>query len=119
MPQGNAVSGIQSFVHDQAPQRLDPDRPGCFICRRGSAVRTPGLKIEQFEGEPCVIAVDLASKTDLAAVIVLFERDRKIIPFGRFYLPQSAIDGSRHAAYRGWTSKAWLIPTPATSSISP
>ena len=72
----------------------------------------PALKIEQFEGEPCVIAVDLASKTDLAAVIVLFARDGKLIPFGRYYLPQSAIDGSRHAAYRGWASKGWIVPTP-------
>ena len=72
----------------------------------------PSLKIEQFEGESCVIAVDLASKTDLAAVILLFERQGKIIPFGRFYLPQSAIDGSRHAAYRGWAAKGWITPTP-------
>lgn len=72
----------------------------------------PSLKIEQFEGESCVIAVDLASKIDVAAVIVLFERDGKIIPFGRFYLPQSAIDGSRHAAYRGWASKGLITPTP-------
>ena len=56
--------------------------------------------------------MDLASKTDVAAVIVVFERDGKIIPFGRFYLPQTAIDGSRHAAYRGWAAKGWLIPTP-------
>jgi phage terminase large subunit-like protein len=70
------------------------------------------LSIEQFEGESCVMAIDLASKVDLAAVMLLFERNGKVIPFGRYYLPQSAIDGSRHAAYRGWAAKGWITATP-------
>jgi phage terminase large subunit-like protein len=60
-----------------------------------------GLKLEQFEGEPCVIGMDLASKIDIAALILLFERGDKVIPFGRFYLPQTAIDDARNGAYRG------------------
>ena len=43
-----------------------------------------GLELEQFEGEPCVIAVDLASKIDIAAVILLFERSDKVIAFRTF-----------------------------------
>lgn len=70
------------------------------------------LSIDRFEGESCVIALDLASKTDLAAVVLLFERDNKLVVFGRYYLPQSAIDNSRHAAYQGWAKKGFLTPTP-------
>jgi len=60
------------------------------------------LALPLLEGEPCSIAVDLASKTYIAAVILLFERDGTLIPFGRFYLPEAAVDESRNASYRGW-----------------
>ncbi len=70
------------------------------------------LSLQLFEGEPCIVAVDLASKTDMAAVILLFERDGKIIPFGRFYLPEAAVDETRNASYRGWALQGRLILTP-------
>ena len=46
------------------------------------------LALPLFEGEPCSIAVDLASKTDIAAVILLFERDGMLIPFGGSICPR-------------------------------
>ena len=52
-----------------------------------------------------MFAVDLASKTDLAAIALLFERNNKLVAFGRYYLPQSAIDNARQAAYQGWARK--------------
>ena len=70
------------------------------------------LSLDQFDGAPCIVAVDLATKTDIAAVIMLFEKDDKVIPFGRFYLPEAAIDETRNAAYRGWALDEQLILTP-------
>jgi phage terminase large subunit-like protein len=71
-----------------------------------------GLALEQFDGEPCLIAVDLATKTDIAAVIFLFEREGKLIPFGRFYVPEAAFDVPHQATYRAWASQGQLIATP-------
>jgi len=71
-----------------------------------------GLALDQFDGEPCLIAVDLATKTDIAAVVFLFERDGKLIPFGRFYVPEAAFDVPHQATYRAWASQGQLIATP-------
>lgn len=43
----------------------------------------PDLKIEDFKGKPCVVAIDLASKIDIVAVEIMFELDElqyKICP---------------------------------------
>jgi phage terminase large subunit-like protein len=70
------------------------------------------LVLDQFDGEPCIIAVDLASKTDIAAVILLFERDGKLIAFGRFYVPQAAVEIPRQATFGSWASQGRLVATP-------
>ena len=70
------------------------------------------LTLDQFNGEPCLIAVDLATKTDVAAVILLFEREGKLIPFGRFYVPEAALDTPHQASFRGWASRGEMIATP-------
>jgi phage terminase large subunit-like protein len=70
------------------------------------------LDIEDFRGKPCRIGVDLASKTDLAAVLLLFEDEGRLVAFPRFYLPEAAIDETRNASYRGWHIEGHLIETP-------
>jgi phage terminase large subunit-like protein len=70
-----------------------------------------GLSLDQFDGQPCLIAVDLATKTDIAAVVFLFERDGKLIAFGRFYVPEAAFDIPHQAIYRAWASQGQLIAT--------
>jgi len=64
------------------------------------------LSDAQFEQSECVLAFDLASKIDLAARMQLFEReidDRKhYYAFGRYYLPESAVDESNNSQYEGW-----------------
>ena len=61
-----------------------------------AACGQPGLKLEQFRGEKCWLGVDLASKSDLTAVAVVFknkdERGRDLwTVFCRLYLPEGAI----------------------------
>jgi phage terminase large subunit-like protein len=70
------------------------------------------LSLDQFEGEPCIVAVELALKTDIAAVILLFERAGKLVTFGRFYLPEQAVTESRNASYGGWALQERLCLTP-------
>ena len=72
----------------------------------------PTLDIEDFIGKPCRIAVDLASKIDIAAVVLEFELDGKPVIFPRFYLPEAAIEETRNASYAGWKIEGHLIATP-------
>lgn len=70
------------------------------------------IEIEDFIGQPCRVAVDLASKVDVAAVVALFERDGKVYPFSWFYVPEQAIIESRNDSYKGWELEGKLITTP-------
>lgn len=71
------------------------------------------LKIEDFIGVPCWIGVDLAETRDIAATIALFTPARDhYVAFGRFYLPQAAVDRSPIAQYAGWVRQGYLIATP-------
>jgi phage terminase large subunit-like protein len=79
--------------------------PPCLVCHPD----TP-------RGEPCILAVDLASKADIAALVLLFERDGKLIPFGRFYLPEAAVDEAHKLHYRGWAVQERLVLTPGDVS---
>jgi phage terminase large subunit-like protein len=40
------------------------------------------------------------------------ERDGKLIPFERFYVPEAAFDIPHQATYRAWASQGQLIATP-------
>jgi len=58
-------------------------------------------------GVPCWIGVDLASKSDLAAVIAVFVADGRVRLRTRFYLPrQMVLDGAHAdtAHYAGWAT---------------
>lgn len=78
------------------------------------------LDIEDFAGEPCRITVDLASKVDVAALVVTFQRIveingkpvARLYPFARFYLPEQAILETRNDSYKGWEIEQKLITTP-------
>jgi phage terminase large subunit-like protein len=83
-----------------------------FDMRAWERCADKSLSLQMFEGEPCIVAVDLASKTDMAAVVLLFERAGRFVPFGRFYLPEAAVDDARNASYRGWALQGRLILTP-------
>jgi hypothetical protein len=45
-------------------------------------------------------------------LVLLFEHDERIVPFGRFYLPEVAVDKARNGYYRGWAVEERLILTP-------
>jgi phage terminase large subunit-like protein len=58
------------------------------------------LGIEDFAGCPCWIGVDLASKLDVAALVMLFAKDGKHYCIPRFYVPESTLqDNQRYLRY--------------------
>jgi phage terminase large subunit-like protein len=78
--------------------------------------KEPGLSIEDFAGESCVIGLDLASKVDVAAKIKLFRKtinsETHYYVFGNYYLPESAVEDGRNSQYPGWSVTGQLTVTP-------
>ncbi|MFG0501092.1 terminase large subunit [Pseudomonas putida] len=82
------------------------------------------LNIEDFYGKPCWMGVDLASKSDITAVALVF-RDKVESPEGsgkykdrwtvfcRSYLPEGAVEraSSNQKAYEGWVHDGALLTT--------
>jgi phage terminase large subunit-like protein len=76
--------------------------------------RDPKLRIEDCIGQQCMITLDLASKRDLTAKIVVFRRGPGYAVFGKYYLPEEAVEPGlpNYDFYRGWVSEGWLTLTP-------
>lgn len=76
----------------------------------------PELTLEQFAGETCYVGLDLASKTDIAARVVVFPKvidgQAHYYLFGRYFLPEQAIDDGRNSQYRGWATQDLVTVTP-------
>lgn len=75
-----------------------------------------GLRLEDFEGQPCFVGLDLASKIDIAAKVLLFPLDdRKFAVFGKYYIPASRLDPDNNnnaAQYNAWARDGRLVVTP-------
>jgi phage terminase large subunit-like protein len=66
--------------------------------------------IEDFAGCKCWIGVDLASKLDVAALVMLFEKDGKHCVIPRFYLPEKALEDAPR--YMKYVTEGVLTTTP-------
>ncbi|MBT9154464.1 MAG: hypothetical protein DDT39_01140 [Firmicutes bacterium] len=80
------------------------------------AVSDPDLEDSSFEGEPCIVACDLATRTDIASVMRLFTRKidgvTHYYAFGRHYLPEGAAEDGRSSHYAGWAKEGRMVLTP-------
>jgi phage terminase large subunit-like protein len=79
--------------------------------RKWDECADPTLEISDFGGEECYMALDLASKTDIAAKINLFVKDGEYYAFGNYYLPRETVDRGENAQYSGWESLGLLTVT--------
>jgi phage terminase large subunit-like protein len=72
----------------------------------------PKLRIEDFLGERCIAAFDLANVKDLTAYVLIFRRElngkEHYYLFPRFYLPSARIDDPTAGHYRQWRSSGHL-----------
>lgn len=64
------------------------------------------LSIEDFIDCDCWLGLDLASKTDIAALAILFkkridDKDHYYL-FGRYWLPEDTVENSTNSQYSGW-----------------
>jgi phage terminase large subunit-like protein len=70
----------------------------------------PDLDMAKLAGQTCYVGLDLASKTDIAAMCAAFRIEGKIILFPRFYVPEARIKDND--AYYGWVHDGHMIATP-------
>lgn len=81
--------------------------------RAWDACADKSLTLEKVRHLPCVIALDLASKVDIAAKVRIFydAADDKYSLLGDYYLPERAIEESRNSQYDGWARRGLLHVT--------
>ncbi len=83
--------------------------------RAWDACTDTSLFIDMFEGQPCWIGLDLASKTDIAALLVVFRHPQipdAYVTFGKYYLPEDTVNSAANSQYSGWMHSDRLIVTP-------
>jgi phage terminase large subunit-like protein len=68
--------------------------------------------IEDMQGCPCWMAVDLASKLDVAALILLLRKDGEYYLIPKFYAPEAAAE--QNSKYRDFATSGDLVLTPGS-----
>jgi phage terminase large subunit-like protein len=87
-------------------------REAYFNMDRWRECADESLKLSDFAGKRCFIGLDLASKVDIAALEVLFPLGNgDFARFGRYYLPESALQNSVSEHYRAWSKDGWMTIT--------
>ncbi|TRV27250.1 MAG: terminase large subunit [Microcystis wesenbergii Mw_MB_S_20031200_S109D] len=83
--------------------------------RAWDACADTSLDIDNFIGQPCWIGLDLASKTDIAALILIFAHPEiadAYQTFGKYYLPEDTVHSAGNSQYSGWMRIDRLTVTP-------
>jgi phage terminase large subunit-like protein len=91
-----------------------------FSTREWTLCADRDLKLEDLDGRECHLALDLASKTDLAALVAVFPETRDgdvhYTVACRCYLNEAAVMEARNASYPGWANANELIITPGNET---
>jgi len=70
------------------------------------------VKIEDYKGEKCWLAIDLASKIDLTSIAYIFKKDKKYIKFVKNFIPEARLRDSKNKdAYAKYVAQGELIAT--------
>jgi phage terminase large subunit-like protein len=91
-----------------------------FSSRAWQACTNPQLSLDDYTGRRCHLALDLASKTDLAALVMVFPEGLPTARgegggyavFCRAYLNEAAVMEARNASYPAWAAEGFLTVTP-------
>ena len=86
-------------------------RNAYFNVLRYQDAGSEALTLDEFEGQECIIGIDLAEKTDLTAVELLFRHRDGYARFGFYYLPEETIERPENEHFRRWRDLGLLIQT--------
>ena len=126
----DAIRGIMRQARNNAAQEASAKsrhlnlwvgaNEALFSMRAWRQQAQAALSLEDFEGSECVLAVDLASKTDLAAMAILFPAQvdgrTEYTVFVKCYLNEAAVMDAKHASYPGWSANGYLTVTPGNET---
>ena len=93
-----------------------------FSLRSWRECATPSLCLDDFEGKECHLALDLASRTDLAALAIVFPKQdpetgkTHYTAFARCYVNDAAVMEARNPSYPGWAAEGYLTITPGNET---
>lgn len=83
-----------------------------FSLRAWHACANRELHLADYIGRPCHLGLDLASKTDLAAVAIVFPQDDRYVVFVKCFTNEAAVMEARNPSYPGWAAEGDLVVTP-------
>ena len=87
-----------------------------------SACADPSMTLDSFLGEPCFAALDMATRVDLAAGVLIFPRFdaetglTSYAIFSQAWLPESGVDAERNPLYVQWAASGALAITPGETT---
>lgn len=74
------------------------------------------LSIDDFEGEPCWIGLDLAEKSDIASKCNIFKRGKKYFIFFTFYLNEYQVELEGNEHLKRWANKGEIVVNSGNST---
>lgn len=69
------------------------------------------IKIEDFKGEQCWLGLDLASRIDLCALVIVFRRDEKFYLFSKHYINRERVSRPELTHLRTFEQEGYLTVT--------
>lgn len=76
------------------------------------ACKKEGLKLDDFIGKRCFLALDAASKVDLNALDLIFPmEDGDYATFTKYYMPEETLQRPDYAHLREWKDEGWITAT--------
>tara|TARA_Y100000310_G_scaffold142034_1_gene141497 strand:- start:5761 stop:7443 length:1683 start_codon:yes stop_codon:yes gene_type:complete len=86
-------------------------RDAFFNMQKWANCADENLKIEDFYGRRAYLGLDLASKVDIAALVIVIPLgDGEYAVFNKSYLPEETILNGNES-YQGWSIDGWLTQT--------
>jgi phage terminase large subunit-like protein len=86
---------------------------------RWKSLVDPALDEHQFDGQPCVLGLDLASQVDMAAAVKVFQKEidgqMHYYVFPRFYLPEERALLAQFQHYQKWVHDKDVVATPGSA----
>jgi phage terminase large subunit-like protein len=107
-------SAVNNFKTKHLNEWVSADKAWMDM-RAWDAGTSPDLELDQFLGQPCWVGLDLASKTDIAALVMVFQHSDTpdaYVVFGKYYLPEDTVQAAGNSQYEGWSHTGRLSVTP-------
>jgi phage terminase large subunit-like protein len=83
-----------------------------FDLQKWRDCKVDGLKMEDFHGKRCFMALDLASKIDLNALDFIFPLDdNKFATFTKYYMPEATLEMAGREHLKAWAADGWIKAT--------